>query len=151
SERPPLRLAIERISIDPFLVAREQFDCAGRAAQPHTSFDQTPGLALPLCDRFVDEKDVTRCAREQGDTPGEWMPREHVNMADPPVIHVRVLEEMARLDIEIQSRCPYRHSTQGADLEDIPRNRKPLRPIAEMSRHVVKSGDELGFPDSGRR
>ena len=144
---------IERIGVEPALESREELRRAGLAEQ---SGCRLRPPRRPACRaRPIEGSTPIRCP-----TPCAKMPNRGgscrrtitLGVARPLVIDVHPLRGPADLAHEIDRQVPERRVAQHANAENIPGDRKPLRPVAQMARDMMEESRDFGAADPiGRR
>src|ERR1019366_7140778 len=74
-----------------------------------------------------------------------------VGVAGPGVIDVRARNDAAGAALEVNRGAPGRHAAERPHAHDVPRDRKILRSIAEMTRHVVQHARDFRRARAQRR
>src|SRR5437867_4274445 len=139
-----LGLAIERIGVDALLDAGKKLNRAAFAVESNSTFDEPSGLLRAIWNRAVDLEQPTGHAAERAHAIRQRPSSLRIDFGDPRVIDIRVLNGSAAFNVEIEPRTLVADALQKSRAKYVPRNRHPLRAIAEVSRDMAEDADDLG-------
>src|SRR4051812_19393531 len=99
-----LRHAVDRVGIDAALVAEIQLHDAAPSAEPHAALDEEAELRATSGDCLVHAKQLCTPVPENADPRRHGMADERVQLAEPRVVHERMLNGVAAVGLDIDRR-----------------------------------------------